>query len=68
MAAAVRAVNAAYVSLPEAAQGLIEIGCDGLGAEVDAAILAGDRDRALAAINAWKRHWLATFEETTPCL
>jgi hypothetical protein len=30
--------------------------------EVDAACAAGDRERALRAIKAWRDHWLWTFE------
>ena len=63
LATAIRAVNAAFDHLPKSAQDAIEIGFDGLEAEVDAAIVADDRPRALRAITAWRRHWLATFEE-----
>lgn len=63
LAAAVRAVNAAYNGLPVSARKQIEIAYDGLDREVDAAILADDRDRADAAIRAWKQHWLGVFEE-----
>jgi hypothetical protein len=60
LAAAVRAVNAAYYRLP------VEdrpdpAAFDPLEAEVDAACLGGDRDRAFAAIRAWRQHWLAQF-------
>ncbi|HET6999350.1 MAG TPA: hypothetical protein VFI03_12265 [Solirubrobacterales bacterium] len=62
LAAAVRAINAAYNRLSPAAQGRVEIAYDAMEAEVDAAILAGDRTRALAAIRAWRGHWLSEFE------
>lgn len=62
MACAVRAVNARFDGLAPSVQSSIEIRFDGLDGEVDAAILAGDRDRALAAIRAWKQHWLREFE------
>lgn len=65
LAAAVRRVNAEFNRLPTSVQNRIEISWHGVDAEVDAAILAGDRPRAEAAIAAWKRHWLATFEEAT---
>lgn len=63
LAAAYRAISAAYDRLPVDVQNSIEIGYDALEAEVDAATLAEDRERAMRAISAWKRHWLATFEE-----
>ncbi len=61
LAAAYRAVNAAYARLPELVAERVEIAYDGLDAEIDTAILADDRDRALAAVAAWRRHWLATL-------
>jgi hypothetical protein len=64
LAAAVRAVNAAYSRLPEPARKQIEIHFDGLDREVDAAILADDRERALRAIAAWRQHWLHEFGGT----
>lgn len=63
LAAAVRAVNAAYNRLPEAARRQTTIAYDSLDQEVDDAILSGDRDRAMAAIKAWRGHWLQEFEE-----
>lgn len=59
LAAAVRAVNASYARLPEPRPDAAPFGA--LDDEIDAAILAGDRDRALAAIAAWRGHWLSTF-------
>ena len=62
LAAAVRAVNAAYYRLP--VEGRPDPAAfDPLEAEVDAACLDEDRDRALAAIRAWRQHWLARFAE-----
>jgi len=63
LAAAVRAVNAAFDRLPVDAQQKVAVAVDGLEAEIDAAILAGDRERAEAAIRAWREHWLETFRE-----
>ncbi|MGH2973879.1 MAG: hypothetical protein ACRDLL_03295 [Solirubrobacterales bacterium] len=60
---AIRQVTAAYNALPPATQ--VRVGPavrDGLDAEVRAANAAGDSERALAAIRAWRGHWLATFE------
>jgi hypothetical protein len=60
LAVAIRAVNAAYLRLPEShrpdpAQ------LDGLDGEVDAAIASGDRERAELAIRAWRDHHLTRF-------
>lgn len=63
LANAVRVVNARFNRLPRSVQDSIVIEYDGLDREIDAAILSGDRERALAAIGAWQRHWTATFEE-----
>lgn len=63
LANAVRVVNARFNRLPRSVQDSIDIEYDGLDREIDAAILGGDRDRALSAIEAWRRHWTATFEE-----
>jgi hypothetical protein len=61
--AALRDVNAAYNELPpHIAQG-IEIACEGLDRELDAALVSGDHGRALTAIRAWRGHWLAEFEQ-----
>jgi hypothetical protein len=63
LAAAVRAVNARFARLPAEVQTRVDVAAtDSLEAEVDAAILAGDRERAERAIAAWRDHWLATFE------
>jgi hypothetical protein len=61
LAAAIRAVNARYNALPESRRP--DIHWEGVDAEVDAAILSGDRERAMRAIEAWKRHHLALCEE-----
>jgi hypothetical protein len=58
LAAAVRAVNAAFNRLPLDAQEEIEICYDGLDAEIDASIRAEDRPRAVAAIRAFRDHWV----------
>jgi len=60
-AAAIRQVNAAYNHLPESSRP--DVAWNGLDREVDAALAAGDADRALAAIRAWKQHHLALIEE-----
>jgi hypothetical protein len=62
LAAAVRAVNAAFAQLPAEVRDAIEIRYDGLDRELDAACAAGDRERALAAIRAWRGHWTHTIE------
>ncbi len=62
LAAAVRAINAGFNRLPAEMQDRIAINYDGLEGEMDAAILAGDRIRALAAIRAWRGHWLDEIE------
>lgn len=60
LAAAIRRVNAAYLAIPErhrpaaAPWAALEL-------EVDAACAAGDRDRALAAIAAWRDHHVSRF-------
>jgi hypothetical protein len=66
LAAAHRAVNAAYARLPRAIAERIVIRTDGLDREMDAAIKSGDRERARRAIRAFKGHWLHTFEKATP--
>lgn len=62
LAAAVRAVNAAFNRLSPHEQDRVEISYDGLEAEIDAAILAQDQTRALAAIRAWRGYWLKAFK------
>ena len=59
LAAAVRAVNAAFARLPREIQDHIEIASDDLDRELDRALLADDRRRAMAAINTWRDHHLA---------
>jgi hypothetical protein len=63
LAAAIRKVNAEFARLPRQVQDSIVISYDDLDKEIDAAILADDRARALAALRAWVQHWLATLEE-----
>jgi hypothetical protein len=63
LAEANRTVNAAYEQLPRALRERLDIGAaDHREAEIDAAIGAGDPERARATIGAWRRHWLAEFE------
>jgi hypothetical protein len=62
LAAAVRAVNAAFNRLPESAKTRMDLSVDGLEGEIDMAIRAGDRDRAVKAIAAWRDHWLDNFK------
>ncbi len=61
LAAAVRAVNAAYNRLPENRRPVIAY--DALDRELDAACVADDRERATAVISEWRDHWLSTFAE-----
>lgn len=63
LANAVRQVNAQFNRLPKSKQDEIEIGNPELDREIDAAIVAGNRDRALVAITAWRSHWLREFAE-----
>lgn len=58
LAAAVRAVNASWLAIPEPYRPPAAVWLP-LEAEVEAACDAGDRDRALAAIEAWKLHHLS---------
>jgi len=58
LAAAVRAVNAAYFRLPDNARNKVEIAYHGLEGEITASMLVGDDDRARSAIRAWRGHWL----------
>lgn len=62
LAAAYRAVHVAYNCLPTSVQDSIEIDYDGFEGEVDAAVLADDRERVAAAIRPSRQHWLAEFE------
>jgi len=63
LAAAVRAVNAAYARLPQERRP-DPAGYDALDGEVDAAFAAGDRERALVVIRAWRDRWLSRFRAT----
>lgn len=54
---ALRLVNAAFNRLSPEAQAQVDVVYSGLDREVDAAIVSGDRERALAAIRAWREHW-----------
>jgi hypothetical protein len=65
LAAAVRAVNAAFNRLPAHLQDRLDVTVDPLEAEVDAAVQAGDRDRALETIAAWRDSWLRRCEEAS---
>jgi hypothetical protein len=56
LAAAVRAVNAAYARCSEPKPDVIGQTWSELEREVDGAIKDGDRDRALAAIADWEAH------------
>lgn len=58
LAAAVRAVNAAYNRLPESRRPDVT-GWNALDRAVDEACAAGDRDRALQAIDEWRDSYLA---------
>lgn len=62
LAAAVRAVNAAFNRLPATAQDQLDITVDPIEAEVGKAILCEDRPRAEAAIRAWRGYWLDRIE------
>jgi len=61
LAAAVREVNAAYMRIPEADRPDAAVWLP-FEEEVDAACAAGDRERALKAIEAWRDHWRWKFE------
>jgi hypothetical protein len=65
LAAAVRKVNAEFHRLPAEAQDRLDVRTDPVEAEVNAAMLAGDRDRAMAAIRCWREHWLDRIERAT---
>jgi len=58
LANAYRRVNFAFGRLPAATQDAMDIRYDELDRALDAALRNGDRDRALAAIRAWRDHWL----------
>jgi hypothetical protein len=59
LAAAHRAVNAAYLRLPEDTRTQLDLSTNDLDLELDRALLADDRDRALGAIASWRDHHLA---------
>ncbi|MEZ5078440.1 MAG: hypothetical protein R2725_13475 [Solirubrobacterales bacterium] len=59
LAAAIRAVNAAHNRLPKEIADTIDLSYNDLDAELDRALLAADRDRALDAIESWRDHHLA---------
>lgn len=63
LAAAVREVNAAFMRIPEAARPDVATWTP-LEQEVDAACAAGDRERALRAIEAWRGHWVTLFKRS----
>jgi hypothetical protein len=58
LAAAIGVVNDAFNRLPSKAQDELKIVSGPLDAEIDAAIAAGDHDRARSAIAAWRGYWL----------
>jgi hypothetical protein len=60
LAAAVRAVNAAYLRIPEPYRPEAAIWTF-LDCEVDAAFASGDQERALQAIEKWRAHHLRKF-------
>jgi hypothetical protein len=60
LANAIRQVNTAYSRIPAAARPE-PAATDPLEDEINAACLAGDRDRALAAIRAWRGYWVREF-------
>jgi hypothetical protein len=62
LANALRRVNAAYTRTPPARRP-DPGGPDPLEAELDAALLGEDRDRALNAIRSWRDAWLRRCEE-----
>lgn len=62
LAAAIRAVNAAFARLPQPVQGSVDIAYDGIEEEIDASVLTDDCERALSAIRAWRGYWLDRFE------
>ena len=55
---ALRQVNAAFDRLTPEQKEEMAVGYDGLDRELDAAWLAGDRERALQAVRAWRDRWL----------
>lgn len=59
LAAAIRAVNAEYRRLPENARTQLDLSTDDFDRELDRALLADDRPRALRTIETWKGHHIA---------
>jgi hypothetical protein len=59
LATAVREVNARFAELPTEAQDALDLSTDDLDRELERALLAEDRGRALRAIAAWREHNLA---------
>lgn len=59
LATAIRIVNARFAELPAHSRDALDLSCDDLDRELDRALLADDRARALAAINSWREHHLA---------
>jgi hypothetical protein len=62
LAAACRAVAAAYYRLPEDQRPEVAT-WDDLDSEVDRACRSGNRDEALAAIRTWRDRYLRLFRE-----
>lgn len=62
LAAAVRAVNAAFNRLSAEAQDNLDINYNDLDVELDRCLRGDDRIRALGAIDAWRDHHLAQIE------
>jgi hypothetical protein len=62
LAHAIRQVNAMYLRVPEPFRP-DPASFDELDAEVDRAFATGDRERALAAIEAWRGYWLSRFAQ-----
>jgi hypothetical protein len=60
LAAATRIVNAAFARLPRSVQDGLDLSTDDIDRELDRALLADDRQRALRAISSWRDHNLAT--------
>ena len=56
LAAAVRAVNAEFLRLPDNARNQLDLSTIDLDLELDRALLADDRGRALKAIQSWREH------------
>lgn len=63
LSAAVRAVNARWLRIPEPHRPPAAVWLP-LEAEIEAACDAGDRQRALRAIEAWREHHLFKFTQS----